>query len=130
MKYAVYIFCLTISLVFAPVVVGHVQASAPLMEEGGMAAMTSSMSKQVEVSHAMKVQAECPDCQDCDDTSNKPMTMCDAECQIACTSGANFVSTLTHISGSPEQAHLSYVVVYLGVLNGRTPAHQLPPPRA
>ena len=126
MKYAAYIFCLTLSLVFAPAMVAHAQASVLPMEQGGMAAM---MTKSAEESPAMAMQGECADCQDCDDPSNTPMSMCDVACQIACMSGVSLVAALTHVAGLPEQVHLSYAWVNFGALNGRTPTHHLPPPR-
>lgn len=137
MKHAAYIFFLTMSLVFAPAMVGHVQASVPPMEAGSMAEMMSAMSKRAETSHAMMLQGECADRQGCEDPSDldssgstTPKTMCDVECQIACASGANLVAALlTHGVGQPEEMHLSYTVVHFGVLNGRTPAQQLQPPR-
>ncbi|MBV1933258.1 MAG: hypothetical protein KUG59_01110 [Parvibaculaceae bacterium] len=130
MKYAAYIFCLTLSLVFAPAMVAHAQASVPPMEQAKMAAMKT---KSAEPSHVMAMQDACPDCSqglpDCDEPSNTPMPMCDVVCQIACISGASLVVTLTHVAGLPEQVRLSYALVHLGALNGRIPTHHLPPPR-
>lgn len=125
MKYAAYIFCLTLSLVFAPAMSAHAQASVSLMEQGDRADMKINSAKK---SPVMAMQGECPDCQDCDDPSI-PMSLCDVACQIACTSGVSLVAALTPVVGLPEQVHLSYALVHLSALNGRTPTHDLPPPR-
>lgn len=131
MKYAAYIFCLTLSLVFAPAMAAHAQASVPPMAQADMAVM---MKKSAEKSPAMAMQGECPDCpqdvEDCGDPSSMPMSLCDTACQIACTSGVSLVTMLTPVAGLPEQVHLSYAHVHFGVLNGRTPTHHLPPPRS
>ncbi len=130
MKVVAYIICLTLSLVFAPAMVAHAQASVPPMEQAKMAAMKS---KSAEPSHIMAMQDACPDCpqdnQDCGEPSNTPMSMCDVACQIACMSGASLVAELTPVAGLPEQVHLSYAHVIFSALNGRTPTHRLPPPR-
>ncbi|MBV1934267.1 MAG: hypothetical protein KUG59_06235 [Parvibaculaceae bacterium] len=130
MKYAAYIFCLTLSLVFAPAMVAHAQAGVPPMEQAKMAAMKS---KSAESSHVIAMQDGCPDCSqdipDCDESSNTPMSMCDVACQVACMSGVSLMAALTHVAGLPEQVHLSYTRVKFGTLNGRTPTHHLPPPR-
>lgn len=142
MKYAVYIFFLTLSLVVAPAVISHVQASVPLMEKGHMAAMASGdMSLQtvpVESSKPMGMMGSCPDCQECEDPSSMslsytPMSnspMCDGDCQMACAAGSGLMATLTHTPLSPEQVHLSYSIVQSSIVSGHSPTRHLPPPRS